>query len=374
MGSIEVRKRKSGVRYRARVRVDGEVSQATFTRKRDAEAWITEQEAGKLTGTAVSSRRGRMLYGELLDEWLAMRARRGAATGRPAPSTLARDEGYAETHLRPAFGRRQLASIRRSHVQDWVDALSERRAPATVTKVYGIFALTMQEAVVREYLPTTPCTAVTLPQGKRTRMRFLDEHELEGLADAIDARYRALVLVLGWGGLRLGEALALTPQDVAGGAVAITKSVTLVKGRMVLRDEPKSSAGHRRVELPPSVAEELADHQASYSSAALVFPAPKGSYLQHGNFRRRYFRPAVEAAQEAGVLGPGPLRIHDLRHTAISLRYRYDPGNHLGISRWAGHAKPAFTMERYGQVYRDAEREAMARLDAHRRAARRPPS
>lgn len=392
MGSIEPRERKGPngkptTRYRARVRIDGEVSQDTFDRKRDAEAWITEQEAAKLTGTAVSSRRGRVPYSELLDEWLASRARRGAATGKPAPSTLARDKITAETHLRPTFGREKLATIRRAHVQDWVDGLADHLAPATVTKVYTAFALTMKEAVKREYLAGTPCTEIDLPAGQRTRMRFLDERELEGLADAMDLiapPYHALILVLGWGGLRLGEAIALTPDDVdtETGTLHVTKSVTMVDGRPLLRDEPKTSAGRRYVDLMPSVAEELADHLGRWSTPYLVFPPPADArhpesareavYLQHGNFRRRYFQKAVERAQEDGTMKPGLLRIHDLRHTAISLRYRYDPGNHLGISRWAGHAKVQFTMDRYGQVYRDAERESMAKGDAFRKAAHEP--
>lgn len=384
MGSIEKRERSKNP-YRARVSIEGEVSQASFRTKREAQAWITEQEAAKLKGTAVSSQRGRMLYGDLLDEWLAMRAKRGAATGKPAPSTLAQEADYAEKHLRPAWGRKRIASIRRAHVQDWVDDLSADGLKAgTVARLHGIFRLTMKEAVLREYLGATPCTDISIPEEK-VKMRVLDDHEVWGLADAMDGVapcYRTLILVLGFEGLRLGEAIALTPEDVdlEAGTISVTKSVTMVKGRSRLREEPKSSAGLRDVDLLPSTVEALADHLERFSTRWLVFPPPADAkdpasatgptYLQHGNFRRRFFQKAVERAQEAGTMKPGPLRPHDLRHTAISLRYRSDPGNHLAISRWAGHSKSSFTMDRYGKVYAGAESESRRKQDEQQKAAR----
>jgi integrase len=58
-------------------------------------------------------------------------------------------------------------------------------------------------------------------------------------------RYRALLLVFAYGGLRFGEATALRRSDVlAGGRLRIERSVRRIGGRWVV-GEPKTDAGRR---------------------------------------------------------------------------------------------------------------------------------
>jgi integrase len=67
--------------------------------------------------------------------------------------------------------------------------------------------------------------------------------------------------------------------------------------------------------------------------------------------------PAVERA------GLAPLRIHDLRHTAVSL-WIASGNNPKEVSRRAGHTSVAFTLDRYGHLYPEADERAPDRLDA----------
>ncbi len=312
MGSIQKRKRqkRDGTSYhvwRAATRVRGRQVSSTFARKVDAQDWLTTTKGRKLNGTAVDPAGGRILYGDWLERWWA--TRRHAAR----PSTLARDESYLRNHVEPRWGEWQLAAIERSDVVEWVGALSDGGlAPATVRKLYQLFSATMEAAVTERHLGVSPCRSVDLPAVKREPMRFLTGAEVERLADAIDPRYRALVLVLAYGGLRIGEAAALTTErvDLGRRQLHVVQTVSWVKGHLYLH-EPKTAAGRRKVGLPASVAEELADHLATVEGE-LAFPAPGGGHLQPNHFRRRQFAPAV---RETGLEG---LRIHDLRHTAVS--------------------------------------------------------
>jgi integrase len=69
----------------------------------------------------------------------------------------------------------------------------------------------------------------------------------------------------------------------------------------------------------------------------------------------------VEASsQEAGLDG---LRVHDLRHTYVSLMIAAGV-NPKEVSTWAGHSTVAFTLDRYGHLYEEHADEAMGRLDA----------
>jgi integrase len=97
----------------------------------------------------------------------------------------------------------------------------------------------------------------------------------------------------------------------------------------------------------------------------IVFPAPGGGYLQPNLFRHRQFAPALIEAKLTG------LRIHDLRHTAVSL-WIASGADVKRVAARAGHASTSFTLDRYGHLYPDAEDDLMGALDALGRAAKTP--
>jgi integrase len=90
-------------------------------------------------------------------------------------------------------------------------------------------------------------------------MRFLTPAEIARLADAIRSRYRALVLVGAYGGLRIGELAGLRRSrvDLLRGTVEVAEIVTEVGGRLRV-GPPKTRASRRTVGLPRAVVEELA--------------------------------------------------------------------------------------------------------------------
>jgi integrase len=102
------------------------------------------------------------------------------------------------------------------------------------------------------------------------------------------------------------------------------------------------------------------------AATALVFTAPQGGVLLATTWRRRYFDPAVRAARL------GPLRPHDLRHTAMSL-WIAAGDNPKVVSVRAGHSSVAFTLDVYGHLYPEHDERSRARLDALIAEAEPPP-
>jgi Phage integrase family len=174
-------------------------------------------------------------------------------------------------------------------------------------------------------------------------MRFLNPAEVARLADAIGPRYRALVLLGAYGGLRMGELAGLRRGrvDLLRGTVDIAEIVVEVHGQLYT-GPPKTRAGRRRIGLPRAVVEELAAHMGPVGPAdAHVFTAEKGGVLRTSNFRVKVWLPAVRAA------GLAPLRPHDLRHTAVALwiaaganprRSASEPGTPPSASPWTATA------------------------------------
>jgi integrase len=354
MAHIEKRTRAGRVSYRARYRApDGTERNKTFRRKVDAEKFLATVESAKLRGAWTDPAAGRTTLAAWLEEWWG-----SAADLRP--STVARDEAYFNSLILPRFGGTPLAAIRQPDVQTWVAELAARGfKPATVVKAYQLLGRTMTAAVNADMVPRSPCRAVRLPKVEREEMRFLNPAQVAQLADVIDPRYRALVLVAAYGGLRIGELAGLRRRrvDLLRGTVDVAEIVVEVRGELYM-GPPKTRAGRRIVTLPRSVVEELADHLGPVGEAdAWVFTADKGGVLRPSNFRVKVWLPAIRAA------GLAPLRPHDLRHTAVAL-WIAAGANPKEVSVRAGHTSVAFTLDRYGHLFPGHDDELRDRLDA----------
>src|SRR4029453_15525445 len=131
----------------------------------------------------------------------------------------------------------------------------------TIAKAYRLLRRILNVAVEAGYLPRNPCTGKGAGIERAAEMRHASIPHLHQLADAVPGRYRALILLAGYGGLRWAELVGLRRRQVdlpgarvqgggqgAGGAGKITVS------------PPKTEAGRRVVTLPRIVVEALAEH------------------------------------------------------------------------------------------------------------------
>ena len=105
---------------------------------------------------------------------------------------------------------------------------------------YTILAQVLDAAVDMGLIAASPAARVRLPRVPRAEMRFLTPVELEVLAAAIDSRWRALVLVMAWATLPIGEAVGLRRVDVdpVAGTLRVANSVVEVDGRLI-EDHPR---------------------------------------------------------------------------------------------------------------------------------------
>ena len=354
---------------------DGRERTKRFNRKVDAEKWLDTNGADIARGAWIDPKAGRIRFGEWAEEWRA-------TTLNLRPSTRVRDLGYLDRYILPTFAPIALSRINHVAVTGWVaqltslgpdpwwDLLKEpgrkRRAvaPATAVKAHQILGKVMAAAVDAGRIAANPCERVPLPRVEREEMRFLTPAEVDRLADSIAERYRALVLVGAYGGLRIGELAGLRRGrvDVLRSRIDVAEIVVEVGGKLVY-GSPKTRAGRRSLTLPGSVMAALNDHLAAFTLAdpdAFVFTAPEGGPLRVASWRRRVWNPAVEAAEL------GKLRPHDLRHTAVAL-WIAAGANPLEVSRRAGHTSTAFTQDRYGHLFPEADQSVADKLEDLRR-------
>jgi len=327
----------------------------TFARKVDADAYRAQVEVDKRAGTYADPAPGKTLFAAWVERYQA-------TTTDLRPSTRAQHKRLLDQHLLPRFGRRQLAAISQLDVRHFIADLSAAGlAPATVAKVYQVLAKIMGAAVDAGMIARSPCRAIRLPRIEREEMRILSPAEVARLADAIDDRYRALVLVGAYGGLRIGELAGLRRRrvDLIRGTVEVAEIMGEVEG-VVSVGPPKTRASRRGVGLPRRVVGELQHHLQRYVAndpAAFLFAAPQGGPLRVSAFRARVWRPATTAASLEGV------RIHDLRHTAVAL-WIAAGASPKEVAARAGHTSVRVVLDTYGGLYPEQDTGLRGRLDA----------
>jgi integrase len=311
--------------------------------------WIGRQ------GSFVDPRLGKITVEEWFERWWP-------TVTNLRPTTRARDEASFRNHVLPTFGSTALPRVDRTSLREGVarmsDPVGDGLAPATTSKAVQVFNKAMRAALEDRLISVNPVERLPLPKIEREEMRFLTPTDLALLADTIDPRYRAFVMLAGYSGLRVGELFALRWDnvDMLRRQVTVTETLTDLAGQLSF-GPPKTRASPRAVTVPTFVTEELSCTVDSVPDVrTLVFTSPDGHPVRPTLFRRRFWNPAVN---EAGL---APLRIHDLRHTAVAL-WIAAGANPKQIAARAGHTSVSVVLDRYGHLLPEHDGELLERLE-----------
>lgn len=329
-------------RYLARYRKpDGrQTMKRGFTTKRDAEAWLATTETAKHRGEFIEESAGRVRLTDLAERWLKIE------DGRTATSTYIDKKAAWENHVKPIFGHMSVGSIRTSDIEIWVAGI--KRSPTVVRRAHGVLASILDLAVKDRLIHTNPARGVTLPRQRKHRHRYLTHAEVQEVLPHVPERYRLLIELLAYTGLRWGEATALTVGDVDGSVLHIVKSVSHSGGTRV---GGTKSGRNRRVVMPSFIATQVEAAIAGRASGDLLFPSPTGAFIRSpsrsgGSRQNQWWARALD---DAGV---EYLRPHDLRHTAASLAVQ--SGAHVKVvQRMLGHASATLTLDVYSDLFED---------------------
>lgn len=359
-GSIQHRRDRPSP-WRARyVGADGREHSKSFRIKVDAERWLRSELSALDRGLWVDPTAGTIRYGEWCATWLA------SLTGLK-PKTRATYEEVTRNVVLPTFRDLEIRHITPPLVRDWIARLSSRGTSASrMRQARTLLKASLDVAVDDGRLGRNPVVNVKVPVSRPREQRFLTAKELTTLAasaEAIQAQSGLLVEVLGWGGIRWGEAVALRQSavNILERRLIIRESATEVEGILVF-GSPKSHRT-REVVVPRRLADSLGATFTAGESNRLVFTTPTGEPLRGSNWRTRVFKPALEAS------GLDPeLRPHDLRHTAASLAISGGASVKV-VQRQLGHSSPAVTLNTYTGLFNDDLESLADYLDQARDAA-----
>jgi integrase len=220
-----------------------------------------------------------------------------------------------------------------------------------------IFDAAVRDGLIR----VNPVAGVRQPRIDRDEAPYFAPAVVDDIAAAMPTgEYVALIRVLGIGGLRFGEAAALTRDrvDVLRRRIIVRETLTEVGGK--LHRTATKTYQARTVPLPPTLADQLAAHLAADvepQSDAPVFRAPQGGNLRYGAFYHRRWQPTL------GLLHLPTVGLHVLRHSAAA-RMIQAGASPKAVQAILGHRSAAFTLSVYGHLF-DADLDDLAaRLDS----------
>ena len=289
-----------------------------------------------------NGRVGQITLSELVEEYLEQH--------EAAPRTIAKLR-WLLAKATGAFGERRVVELRSDEIGAWRATLPEgHRFEATQA-----LRQVLNRAVAWRILEWNSArTGVDNPRRQHPEKRpFESWAEIDKLAEQLGRVYGPMVVFAAATGLRPGEWVALEQRDLDCDARVVYVRRAFAHGRL---QRTKTRRSTRAVPLQ-ALALEALERLPARRDTPLLFPAPRGGYLDLHNFRRRVWKPAQRAA------GIEPLRRpYDLRHTFATFTLRAGIST-FDLSRFMGSSLTMIDRH-YGHLARDGREHAADLLDS----------
>jgi integrase len=331
MSAAAAKRKTKKAKHQVRWREGSKHRARSFDTKKAADDFRAKVRLRRQAGEAIVHPNETMTLDDFANGWQRRRAEGGTSLG-----TRKANRSIYNAHISPYLGHRRVGELKVKVLDDWrADLRSAGASIHTQRRATGLLAMILDDVVRREDgLPGNPARALPAirdPEGgERPKGQAISPEQVEAIRSYFLAAERpddaALISVLAYVGLRPEEALAVEPGNVT------AKTATFD----LRADQTKDKTPARQTVIPkPIRAEVRALVGRLPDMAPRIFLTAGGkpwTDADYRNWRKRHFKPAVEAA---GL--PSDFRPYDLRHTCASLMLRAgipytDVADHLGHS------------------------------------------
>ena len=279
-------------------------------------------------------------------------------------STIVMKDHIIATKLVPFFGSRRLRDISTNDVMQWQNEMLAYRDPETgkpysnsyLKSIHSQLSAIFNHAIRFYKLKENPAAIVgNMGSEKGIQMKFWTKAEYLKFAEAMMDEPLAYYCfqVLYWCGIREGELLALTLDDLdfEKKTLRINKTFQHLNGKDII-SEPKTPKSNRIVVMPDFLVEELKNYvkmQYEVTPTDRLFPVTK-SFL---------YKKIMKGCKTQSLT---KIRVHDLRHSHVSLLI--DMGySAVAIADRMGHESIDITY-RYAHLFPTVQTDMAAKLNS----------
>ncbi|MDD4689413.1 MAG: tyrosine-type recombinase/integrase [Eubacteriales bacterium] len=301
-----------------------------------------------------------------LDTWLNSYKRNSIKA-----KTFDQYEYIIRVRLNPEIGDTKLVDLKENKLQGLYNRLFDEGLSArTVQLVNTVLHSALKKAVKCGLITKNVCEAVEIPRQCRKERRVLIPKEQELLLKELKKdNYCLMFIVALYTGLRRGEILALTWDDVdfENATLKVTKSLSRVKTyerdekTKLAISEPKTETSKRLIPIVDSLIpllkkrKKLIKKSEIHNPYNLVFPSDSGGYIDPGNYNRKFYK----IIDKLGIPKANP---HSLRHSFATRAL--EAGVDLKTTQeLLGHSSIDITANLYTHALIDHKREEVKKLN-----------
>ena len=307
-------------------------------------------------------------FGEYLENWF-----KNVRVYEVESSTYLRNEQTINYHIKDSsLYNAQMVNIDFELCQDLINKLSEKYSRSTISKVYVILNICFNHALTKGHIGENPMMKVKMPKEsslvtKKKEAKWLSSNDVEKLvleAERVNTREFRIkgkvgervygvnayyVILIIYTGLRIGELMALTWNDIDFKNKTLSVNKSRAKGKIdgktaLYIKDPKSESGTRLIPLSDRAIYALQKIKECSSSDTDLIVSNTSS---ESNITRTINRMLFRAGCETEKCG-----LHALRHTFGSLLL--EKGVDLKtISYLLGHSDITVTANIYLHITRE---------------------
>ena len=176
-------------------------------------------------------------------------------------STIINKRYVFDLKVTPYFKNKKICEIKTADIREWQNLLIKKEyAPTYLKSINNQLAALFNYAVRYYDLKDNPCRkAGSIGKSKADEMEFWTKQEFKEFIFSMKVKPEAKMafLILYWTGIRIGELLALTYEDIdlEKRIISISKSYQRIKGKDMVTP-PKTPKSNRKVTIPSFLAEE----------------------------------------------------------------------------------------------------------------------
>lgn len=264
-----------------------------------------------------------------------------------------------DTRIIPYFGKLRMNAIKPADIMKWQNDMMDQGYKPTYLRMLQNQVTAVFNHAERFYgLKENPCKKIDkMGKANAKELNFWTKEEYDRFIQSFDEKeemYRLMYQMLFWLGCRVGELLAICYGDISfeEKMVSITKTYYR-RNKTDYITAPKTESSNRIVTMPDFLVEEL----KAYTDKMYELKAEERIFMVTDRAVQKKMK------QKADKLNLKHIRVHDLRHSHIA--FLIEKGTQpLIISKRVGHDSVTTTMNIYGHLYPDKQRQLADMLNA----------
>lgn len=256
------------------------------------------------------------------------------------------------------------------------DLLATGLSSSSVNDTMTLLRSVLKSAKIDKIIPDNPCYGLRAvkriePRATDTNHRALTKDEqIQAFKFLKNSWYYELLVFLLYSGCRVGEAAALTWDDIdyAERVIHITKTATRISGTKTVIGDPKTDSGKRDIPLTNAMADILQKQRMKRLSMTvinpkysnLIFCGVRGDLVKHGNVTMSIHHMLKQGEKDTGV-HIDDFSCHALRAT-FATRCIEQGMEAQVLKKILGHSKIAITLDLYAHVLMNTRQDAMDKI------------